>query len=160
MAHLVERKDEPYVFRVSKDRVYYVSESLMKKAANFDKKSIIGMGTCVGKITHHGKFQVKITFLDYLAPYAKYKIWVKPSQELSFLYGNNILKSGVARMTENTPQFQGVIIFSLTDTPLGFGVSARSTQACRSIDSGEIVVFHEADIGEYLREIEVSVHGN
>jgi ribosome biogenesis protein Nip4 len=30
-------------------------------------------------------------------------------------------------MTENIQQYQGVIIFSMNDTALGFGAAARST---------------------------------
>ncbi len=40
----------------------------------------------------------------------------------------------------------------MSDVPLGFGTSARSTQEARKLDPTEIVVFHQADIGEYLRE--------
>ncbi len=36
----------------------------------------------------------------------------------TFLYGNHILKNGVARMTENTPQYEGVVVFSSSDIPL------------------------------------------
>lgn len=35
------------------------------------------------------------------------QVWVKPSAEMQFLYGNNILKSGLARITENTPAYTG-----------------------------------------------------
>ena len=48
----------------------------------------------------------------------QYKIWVKPSGEQSFLYGNHVLKSGLGRITENTPQYQGVIVYSMNDLPL------------------------------------------
>lgn len=37
------------------------------------------------------------------------------------------------------------------DVPLGFGVTAKSTSECRSADPNAIVVFHQADCGEYLR---------
>ena len=33
----------------------------------------------------------------------------------------------------------------------GFGVAAKSTQDCRHADPASIVVFHQADVGEYLR---------
>ena len=60
-----------------------------------------------------------ITALDHIAQYAKHKVWIKPSQEMAFLYGNNVLKSGLTmqklRMhvlgsvelsaTENLPAF-------------------------------------------------------
>lgn len=79
------------------------------------------------------------------------QIWVKPSSEMSFLYGNHVLKSGLAKITENTPTNAGVVIFSLADIPLGFGVTAKSTAECRSADPGNIVALHQADVGEYLR---------
>lgn len=34
----------------------------------------------------------------------------------------------------------------------GFGVTSRSTSEMRTSDTEAIVVFHQADIGEYLRE--------
>jgi hypothetical protein len=77
---------------------------------------------------------------------------VKPSSELSFLYGNNVLKAGLGRITENTAQYQGVVVYSMADVPLGFGVTAKSTQECRKLPATDVVVFHQADVGEYLRE--------
>lgn len=43
---------------------------------------------------------------------------MKPSAEQQFLYGHHISKSGLNRITENTPQYQGVVIFSTNDIPL------------------------------------------
>ena len=34
------------------------------------------------------------------------QVWVKPGAEMSFLYGNHVLKSGLGRITENTAQNQ------------------------------------------------------
>ncbi|MBA0696627.1 hypothetical protein Goari_003164 [Gossypium aridum] len=45
----------------------------------------------------------------------------------------------------------GVVIFSMSDLPLGFGIVAKSTQDCRKLDPDAVVVLHQADIGEYLR---------
>lgn len=33
----------------------------------------------------------------------------------------------------------------------GFGATARSTQDCRRANPTDIVCFHQADVGEYLR---------
>jgi len=33
----------------------------------------------------------------------------------------------------------------------GFGVAAKSTSECRHVDPMTIVVFHQADVGEYIR---------
>lgn len=40
-------------------------------------------------------------------PLPRGQVWVKPSAEQSFLYGNHVLKAGLGRITEDTPQNQG-----------------------------------------------------
>ena len=70
---------------------------------------------------------------------------------MPFLYGNHVLKAHLGRITEDTPEHEGVIVLSMSDAPLGFGVTARSTQAARKLEPTGIVVFHQADVGEYLR---------
>lgn len=85
-------------------------------------------------------------------PASPVQVWVKPSAEQSFLYGNHVLKAGLGRITEDTPQNQGVLILSMADVPLGFGVTAKSTAECRKLDPQAIVALHQADVGEYLRD--------
>eukprot|EP01025_Chloroclados_australasicus_P063649 TRINITY_DN8432_c0_g2_i1.p4 TRINITY_DN8432_c0_g2~~TRINITY_DN8432_c0_g2_i1.p4 ORF type:complete len:180 (-),score=12.19 TRINITY_DN8432_c0_g2_i1:1311-1850(-) len=148
---IVDREDEPYCFRLHGKRIFYVKEQLMRKATNVSRDHLISLGTCIGKFTHTNKFRLTIGALDLLSRYAQNKIWLKPSQEMSFLYGNHVLKSGLARITENTVQYSGVVIYSMSDIPLGFGVAAKSTVECRNLDPGAIVAFHQADCGEYLR---------
>ena len=70
---------------------------------------------------------------------------------MQFLYGNHVLKSGLGRITENTPAYTGVVVYSMSDVPLGFGVSAKSTADCRKMDPSGIVVFHQSDVGELSR---------
>ena len=81
----------------------------------------------------------------------KYKVWVKPSAEMSFLYGNHVQKSGLGRITENTPKYGGAVVYSMSDVPLGFGVAAQPTEFCKDLDPTAVVVLHQADVGEYLR---------
>ncbi|KAI3387748.1 hypothetical protein SNEBB_008255 [Seison nebaliae] len=128
MKQLIDRKDGTYCFRMHNDRVYY---------GKINKKSY--------------DFLVHITALNYLAPYAKFKVWVKPAAEQQFLYGQHVLKSGMGRITENAIKYQGVIVYSMDDLPLGFGALAKSTSECRHADPTTIVCFHQADVGEYLR---------
>ena len=45
-----------------------------------------------------------------------------------------------------------MVVYSMSDVPLGFGVTAKSTGECRTADPNAIVVFHQADVGEYLRD--------
>ena len=141
-----------YVFRVQKDRVYYVRESLANLATSVARESLLSLGTCLGKFTKTGKFRMHITSLDVIAPHARYKVWVKANGEMPYLYGGNVLKAHVGRWSEDCPEHQGVVVLSMNDTPLGFGVSARSTAEARKLDPTGIVTFRQADIGEYLRE--------
>lgn len=128
-----------------------MSERILKLAENLNEDNLVSVGTCFGKFTKTNKFLLHITALTYLAPYAQYKVWVKPNAEQQFLYGNHINKSGLGRITENTAQFQGVVVLSMTDVPLGFGVTAKSTADCKNADPLVTVCFHQADIGEYIR---------
>ena len=40
-----------------------------------------------------------------------FKVWVKPAAEMTFLYGNNVTKAGLARITDGIPQYGGVIVY-------------------------------------------------
>ena len=93
----------------------------------------------------------RLTTDAHSGPISPSQVWVKPSAEMSFLYGNHVLKNGLGRITEGTPGYAGVVVYSMADVPLGFGVTAKSTGECRAADPNSIVVFHQADVGEYLR---------
>lgn len=57
---------------------------------------------------------------NYLLSFSflQFKIWLKPSAEQQFLYGHNVNKAGLGRITESTQKYQGVIVFSMNDLPL------------------------------------------
>lgn len=123
----------------------------MNFAVSVARDNLACLGICFGKFTKTGKFKLHITALDVLSQYAKFKIWIKPNGEMPFLYGNNVVKAHLGRITQDTPEHQGVILMSMNDTPLGFGVMARSTADVKNLAPTGILVFHQADIGEYLR---------
>ncbi|GAB7354510.1 hypothetical protein MBLNU459_g4978t1 [Dothideomycetes sp. NU459] len=141
-----------HVFRIQNSRVYYVRESLANLATSVARTNLLSLGTCLGKFTKTGKFRLHITALDVIAPHARYKVWVKPNGEMPFLYGGHVVKAHIGRWSEDCPEHQGVVVLSMNDTPLGFGVTARSTVEARRLDPTGIVAFRQADIGEYLRE--------
>ncbi|XP_051168059.1 60S ribosome subunit biogenesis protein NIP7 homolog [Leptopilina boulardi] len=149
--HLIDRPDGIYCFREKKDRVYYMSEKILGIASTMGPDHLMSIGTCFGKFTKSGKFRLHITALHYLAPYAQYKIWLKSSAEQQFLYGHHVTKSGLGRITEGTSQYQGVVVYSMHDLPLGFGVASKSTADCKNADPMSTICFHQADIGEYIR---------
>ena len=53
------------------------------------------------------------------------------------------MKSGLGRITENTPKYQGVVVYSMADLPIGFGVAAKATSECRHADPMNIIAFHQ-----------------
>jgi 60S ribosome subunit biogenesis protein NIP7 len=150
--HLVDRKDHEWVFRLHKNRIWYMRKELAKLASCVAKRNLMGIGVLIAKVTHNEHMRIQVTALEQIAQYAMFKIWVKPNQEQSFLYGNHITRAGLGRITENTPQYQGVAVFNMADIPIGFGVAAQGTLQCRKCEMNTTVLFHEADVGEYLRD--------
>jgi 60S ribosome subunit biogenesis protein NIP7 len=145
----------------------YVSEPVMRMAISIARPNLISLGTCLGKFSKTGKFRLHITSLEWLAKYAKYKVWIKPNGEMPFLYGNHVVKAHLGRISEDTPEHQGVVVYSMSDVPLvhspppphcdivifelirnpflqGFGVTARSTVDTRKLDPTAILVFNQA----------------
>eukprot|EP00435_Cladocopium_sp_Y103_P033506 s1816_g8.t1 len=61
-------------------------------------------------------------------------------------------KAHLRRITEGAPRNAGVVVLNEADVPIGFGVTARSTEECTSLGAEALVVYHQADVGEYLRE--------
>ncbi|KAF2434415.1 60S ribosome subunit biogenesis protein NIP7 [Tothia fuscella] len=145
-------KPDRHVFRIQGSRVYYVRESLANLATSVARDNLLSLGTCIGKFTKTGKFRLHITALDVIAPHARYKVWIKQNGEMPFLYGGNVVKAHVGRWSEDCPEHQGVVVLSMNDTPLGFGVTARSTAEARRLDPTGVTVFRQGDVGEYLRE--------
>jgi hypothetical protein len=108
----------------------------MRLSISVARPNLVSLGTCLGKFSKSGKFKLHITSLDYLAQYAKYKVsfvptpfrfhcsndhvevWIKPNGEMPFLYGNHVLKAHLGRITEDTPEHQGVVVYSMNDVPL------------------------------------------
>ena len=107
-----------YVFRLQNNRVYYVRLSMANLATSVARTNLLSLGTCLGKFTKTGKFRLHITALDVLAAHARFKVWIKPNGEMPFLYGGNILKAHVSRWSEDCPEHQGVVVYSMDDKPL------------------------------------------
>lgn len=139
------------MFRLIKDRVYYVSHALVGMATNVPKEEILSAGILLGKFTKGGKFRLQVSCIDFLARYSKHKVWVKSSGEMPYLYGNHVIRNHVARMTENIPQYAPVSVYNLNDLPLGFGVAGRGTLQAKDLEPTAVVIFNQADTGEYLR---------
>ncbi|KAK5085751.1 ribosome biosynthesis protein nip7 [Lithohypha guttulata] len=148
----ITTNNDRHVFRLHESRVYYVKLSLANLATSVARDNLLCLGTCIGKFTKTGKFRLHITCLDIIAPHARYKLWVKSNGEMPFLYGGNVVKAHVGRWSEDCPEHSGVVVLNMDDTPLGFGVTARSTAEARKLDPTAVVAFRQGDVGEYLRE--------
>lgn len=109
---------ERYVFRLLGTRVYYLPLKLANLAVSIPRGNLLSMGTMIGKFTKTGKFRLNLTALDVISPHARYKVWIKPNGEMPFLYGGNVVKAHVGRWSEDCPEHQGVVVFSMDDTPL------------------------------------------
>ncbi|KAL2002958.1 hypothetical protein VTN02DRAFT_5431 [Thermoascus thermophilus] len=147
-----DKPNDRHVFRLHGSRVYYLPLSLANIATSIARPNLLSLGTCIGKFTKTGKFRLHITALDVIAPHARYKVWIKQNGEMPYLYGGNVVKAHVGRWSEDIPEHQGVVVLGMDDTPLGFGITARSTAEARRLDPTGICVFRQGDIGEYLRE--------
>ncbi|KAI9723516.1 MAG: ribosome biosynthesis protein nip7 [Chrysothrix sp. TS-e1954] len=141
-----------HVFRTHQSRVYYLPLPLANLATSIARTNLLSIGTCLGKFTKTGKFRLHITALDVIAPHARAKVWVKGNGEMPYLYGGNVVKAHVGRWSEGCTAGAGVVVCAMDDRPLGFGISARSTDAARKAEPTAVVVFRQADVGEYLRE--------
>lgn len=71
ISQLTDKPADPHLFRVHRERVYYVREEIAKKAEHIPRDNLLALGSCLGKFTKTGKFKMHITALDYIAPYAK-----------------------------------------------------------------------------------------
>lgn len=112
ISFLIDNPENPHVFRLQKDRVYYVQESIAKFATSVSRQQLMSLGTCFGKFTKTGKFRLHITSLPYLAQYAKFKIWLNKMVKCHFYMVNHVLKAHIGRMSDDIPEHAGVIIYS------------------------------------------------
>ena len=67
------------------------------------------------------------------------QVWIKPNGEMPFLYGNHVVKAHLGRITEDTPEHQGVVVFSMKDIPLVSLVSLRTLQHLLNILPGRVL---------------------
>lgn len=141
-----------YVFRLHRDRIYYVRLSHANLASSIARDKLLSLGTCLGKFSKSGRVRLHITALPILAEHARHKVWIRPNGVMPLLYGGHIVKAHVGRWSEDCLEHQEVVFCSMDDVPLGFGVTARSSAQAKQLDPTAIVCFRQADAGEYLRD--------
>ncbi|KAM0674016.1 ribosome biosynthesis protein nip7 [Gurleya vavrai] len=132
-------------------KVILIHENILKNLASVSRNDLVGCGILIGKFTKTMKFHLTIT-ATALSQYALNKVWVKNSAEMNFLYGNNILKAHVAKMSDDCRVNSYCFIFNHSDHCLGFGVLSKGKDDLAMCDGNSVVVMRIADCGEYLRE--------
>jgi len=145
-------KADRNVFRVSQQRVFCVRLSIANLATSITRNKLLSLGICLGRFTKSGRFRLHISALPLLAEHARYKMYIQPNGQMPFLYGANVLKAHVGRWSQDCPAQQGVVIYGMDDTPLGFGITARTALDAKRLEPTGIVCFRQADCGEYLRD--------
>jgi hypothetical protein len=58
------------------------------------------------------------------------------------------LKTHIARITEDAPQYSGIVVYNINDLPLGFGTTGKSTLQIKEADPTSTIVFNQADVGK------------
>ena len=139
------------IFRIIGKKVYLLNDQLVKYSSVFAKEKTLHVGSYLGQISKKGKFRLGITALSILTKYTTTKVWLKNSGEQNFLYGNHVLAAHVARISDNATKYSGVITYTLSNIPLGFGVMAKSQHELKQTNPSSIFVFNQSDNGEYLR---------
>lgn len=167
-------QSDRFVFRLHRDRIYYVRLSHANLASSIARDKLLSLGTClgtlsrsvssntsdvatnqlrcVGKFSKTGKVRLHITALPILAEHARHKIWIRANGVMPLLYGGHVVKAHVGRWSEGCLEHQEVVFYSMDDIPLGFGVTARSSAQAKQLDPTAIVCFRQSDAGEYLRD--------
>ncbi|ELA42734.1 uncharacterized protein VICG_00049 [Vittaforma corneae ATCC 50505] len=140
-----------YNLRLNNQRIFLVTDEILKACSQLGRDQIVSCGVILGKITKNENFRVAITALHILHRYANHKVWIKSSAEMNFLYGNNALKSHVHKVSENIPLNAGVFVYNSRDLPLGFGVMAVNPTSYSRANGGDPIVLTQADNGEYIR---------
>ena len=55
-------------------------------------------------------------------------------------------------MTEGAEAKVGVVVYNMNEMPLGFGVLGKGTAETKHADPVSIIVLHQCDLGEYIRD--------
>lgn len=126
--------------------------NIKKYTSSIARKDLVGAGVCLGKFTKTNQFRITITSLQSLSKFASHKVWVKTTSENNFLYGNDILKAHIQKMSDNIPINSNVFVFNMNDNPIGFGVMSRGSNSLGSVSGESVAVIRQSDCGEYLRE--------
>ncbi|KAH0577530.1 Ribosome subunit biogenesis protein NIP7 [Spironucleus salmonicida] len=151
---LLDRKDADFVFRVIKNRVYYLPKSLENYCHPAAADNLCGAGVFIGKLTHHGRFHLSIPALPLLEQFAPHRVHLTKNATMGFLYGNDVNRAQIGKITDQIPDQAGVLVCDTDGFGIGFGVSTKSGIDAMRSEYGVKIVIRQGDVGEYLRSQE------
>eukprot|EP00477_Mikrocytos_mackini_P001358 GAHX01001456.1.p1 GENE.GAHX01001456.1~~GAHX01001456.1.p1 ORF type:complete len:203 (-),score=43.82 GAHX01001456.1:49-657(-) len=165
---------ENYDYMVIKTRLYRIRKNIMKKFCSLPSNCIMGMGELIGKLTKTKRTMFYITALDFLED-SPNKVELNYEKEKAFLYGNNLHKGNVNRISESIENNSGCVVYkaqkggkktkkgSVMDKEevptkdfgnfsIGFGASNVDSYKFKTmVDNTKLVMYRNGDIGEFLR---------
>ena len=148
---LLLRKDEEYVFRVIGSRVFYLPLRIEKLAQAIGQAQLLHAGVFVGKLTHGGNFHLCLPALPLLEQFAPFRVYLSKTAEAAFVYGNDVMRAQIAKITDGVPENAGVLVCDMDGNGLGFGTTTKSSVDALRSGLGAKIVIRQADIGEFLR---------
>lgn len=150
-ANVEELLRDPYILQLHEQKIFLISRNLKKHTSQIGRKSLVCAGTVLGKFTKTNHFRISIAGLHLLEKFSLYKVWLKSSAEMNFLYGRNVLRSHMHKISDNTPKNSVVFVYNQNNTPLGFGITSKSSADISSSEGKVLIVINQADTGAFLR---------
>ena len=123
-----------------------MSEKLMRMATNFKERF-----TSHGHVLREDHAQRQDPPADHCVDHLAKPLYTRfgSRQHGEPACGNHVTSRGWAA-SGRAPQRGGVVVFNLQDVPLGFGILAQPTAACRT-STRRRRWSYQAGVGEYLR---------
>ncbi|KAF7703920.1 60S ribosome subunit biogenesis protein nip7 [Cucumispora dikerogammari] len=132
--------------------IYLLKTAMLKHLSCVPNESLHHAGLLIGKLTKTNNFFLHVSSLSYLSKYCLNKVWIKKSAEMNVLYGNNIIKSHIFKISDQLEVNAFVVIFNSEDVILGFGVTTRDSKGIDGMEGGSVAIINQSDNGVYLRD--------
>lgn len=132
--------------------IYLINKNILKCISTIPKNEILHMGLMLGKLTKTQNFYLHVSSLNSLSKYCLNKVWIKKSAEMNVLYGNNIQKAHIFKISDELLVNSSVIIYNQDDIILGFGITSKDSNGIDRMTGSSIAIIIQSDNGIYLRE--------
>ena len=116
--------DSGNILQLHNQKIFLISETQRRNTSQIGRKDLVCAGTILGKFTKSNNFRISVTAIHLLERFALHRVWVKSSAEMNFLYGNNVLRSHMHKISNDVPKNNVVFVYNQNNTPLGFDVTA------------------------------------